>query len=192
MIEYASPCETYAKCLSEVVSSFADEEYAAGKLQWLKQLSQFDFSMSATVDVWGCEQDMVLPCLRQILSNSVCSVCDSPYYPQGKKVLHRSSLLIVNGDLERLEGQTYLKLMLHTWLNPPPEPCNAAYHQNPPPTARTRQNEVHVVPDRDTIRGDYCGGICTPESKEFGRGPPWVLPIFFGDLSQTDKLQGPE
>jgi hypothetical protein len=142
LIEYASPCETYAKCLSEVVSSFADEEYAAGKLQWLKQLSQFDFSTSATVDVWGCEQDMVLPCLRPILSNSVCSVCDSPYCPQGKKVLHRSSLLIVNGDLERLEGQTYLELMLHAWLNPPPEPCNAAYHQNPPPTARTRQKHI--------------------------------------------------
>ncbi|CAB4012753.1 Hypothetical predicted protein, partial [Paramuricea clavata] len=138
------------------------------------------------VHVSGCEQDIVLPCLRLILSNSVC---DSPDCPQGEKVLHRSSLLIVNGDLERLERQTYLELMLHAGRNPPPEPCNAAYHQNPPATARTRQNEVHVVPDGDAIQGDFYGGVRMLELKEFGRGPPWVLPIFVGDPAQTDMLQ---
>jgi hypothetical protein len=40
------------------VSLFSKGEFAIGKVHWLKQFPQFDFSVSATVDVWGSEQDM--------------------------------------------------------------------------------------------------------------------------------------
>ncbi|CAB4013241.1 Hypothetical predicted protein [Paramuricea clavata] len=157
------------------------------------QFPQFSFATSGTVDVWGCEQDMILPCLRPILSNSVRSFCDSPHCPQDEKVLQRSSMLIVNGGLERLEGQTYLELMLAAWLHPPPELCGAEFHQNPPPAAKTRQIEPWVlISETDVTESDYCGGTRPFESKEFDRGPPWVLPIFLGNLAQTKNLKDPE
>lgn len=172
---------------------FADEEFGAGKVQWLRQFSQFDFSSSGTVDVWGCEQDMVLPCLSPILSNSVRSFCDSPHCPQGEKVLQRSSLLILNGELERRDNKSYLELMLELWLHPPPEPCNAEFPKDPPPTAVTRRRETLLLAS-DTLltQAHYCGGARTSDSKEFNRGPPWVLPIFLGNLGNTEKLNGPE
>jgi hypothetical protein len=44
--------------LTMTVSLFSKGEFAIGKVHWLKQFPQFDFSVSATVDVWGSEQDM--------------------------------------------------------------------------------------------------------------------------------------
>ena len=37
-----------------------------------------------------------------------------------------------------------------------------------------------------------CGGIRSSDSRQFSNGLPWVLPIFLGDLGQTDKLSGPD
>ena len=107
----SSPNASYAKCQSEVVSFFTTEEYGSGKVQWLRQFPKFDFTSTGTVDVWGCEQDMILPCFSSILSNSVWSFCNSPHCPQGEKDVRHSSMLIVKDGLERREGQSYLEAM---------------------------------------------------------------------------------
>ncbi|CAB4022850.1 Hypothetical predicted protein [Paramuricea clavata] len=52
-----------------------------------------------------------------------------------------------------------------------------------------RENQ-RKIPESDAT--DYCGGTGRFESKEFDRGPPLVLPIFLGNLTQTKNLKGPE
>ena len=191
----SSSCENYAKCLTEVVSPFEDEEYGSGKVQWLKQFPQFNFAPSGTVDVWGCKQDMILPCLSPIFSNSVSSFCDSPDCPQGDKLIQRSSRLIVNGGLEKRDDRTYLESMLEFLLHPKREPCGAEFKQRAPLPAKKRVVEPRMLIsfcDATEIgESSYCGGTCKSEPKEFKNGLPWVLPVFLGNLAQTEHLKGP-
>ena len=59
----------YARCLNDVVQSFDDAASGARKVHWMQQFTQFNFESSSTVDVWGCEQDMFVPCLATVTTS---------------------------------------------------------------------------------------------------------------------------
>jgi hypothetical protein len=67
----------YTKCLVDVVSAFDKSYFPIGKVIWLKQFPKFNFHTSGTVDVWGCELDMIMPRLAPILSTTLQTHCDA-------------------------------------------------------------------------------------------------------------------
>jgi hypothetical protein len=71
--------ERYARCLNDVVLSFDDDAAATGvgKVHWLQQFPQFNFAVSSTVDVWGCEQDTFVPRLAPVTANTLNTTCTS-------------------------------------------------------------------------------------------------------------------
>ena len=185
--------ERYARCLNDVVQSFDDAATGAGKVHWLQQFPQFNFAVSSTVDVWGCEQDMFVPCLAPVTTTTLKTTCSSKDCPKQIQELNRSSIQILDGIVEDIENQTYLETLFYNWLCPPPKPCDVQFQHQPPPSAPTRTTHSQFV-----LSGNFwnkplcCGGIRSSESRQFPNGLPWVLPIFLGDLGQTNKLNGPE
>ena len=78
---------------------------------------------------------------------------------------------------------------------PKPEPCGAEFTQIAPPAAKKRVMEPRMLISvcNATEIGESCygGGTRKSEPKEFKNGPPWVLPIFLGNVAQTEHLKGP-
>ena len=183
----------YARCLLDVVKSFDDAAAGIGKVHWLRQFSQFKFTQSATVDVWGCEQDMFVPCLTPTTTSTLKTTCTSQHCPQAIQECNRGSIQILDGNVEKSENKLYLESLFYHWLCPPPKPCNMEFQQQPPPTAPTKVGHPQFVINHDTWTDPLCcGGIHLSETRCFVNGLPWVLPIFLGDLAQTDKLNGPD
>lgn len=183
----------YARCLVNVVQSFDDAAAGTGKVHWLQQFPNFDFSVSSTVDIWGCEQDMFVPCLTPVTTNTLTTTCTSQDCPQKIQEYNRSSIQILDGDVEKMQNKTYLESLFYHWLCPSPKPCYIEFQQQPPPTVPTKLGHPHfVLSDDSWTQHLCCGGTRLSETQHFANGLPWVLPIFLGDLAQTDKLNGPE
>ena len=181
----------YAKALVKVVKSFDDAAIGTAKVHWLQQFTKFDFSVSSTVNVWGCEQDMFVPCLESVTASTLDTTCTSNHCPKRHQQITRSSLEILGIEVENV-SQTYLEALFYSWLSPPPKPCNAEFQQSPPPSALTKFGCPQlVVPGNFWTKPLCCGGTRLSQPRQFSNGPPWVLPIFLGDLAQTDKLNGP-
>ena len=127
--------ERYARCLNDVVQSFDAAATGAGKVHWLQQFPQFNFAVSSTVDIWGCEQDMFVPCLALVTVNTLKTTCTSKDCPKQIQELNQSSVQILNGNVEDIQNQTYLETLFYNWLCPPPIPCDVQFQHQPPPTA---------------------------------------------------------
>ena len=183
----------YATCLLDVVQSFDNAAAGTGKVHWLQQFSKFNFTLSGTVNVWGCEQDMFVPCLTPVTTTSLNTTCTSQDCPKQIQECIRSSIQILDGNLEKSENKLYLESLFYHWLCPPPKPCNIEFQQQPPPTAPTKVGHPQLVLSHDTWTEPLCcAGIRLSETRHFLNGLPWVLPIFLGDLAQTNKLNGPD
>ena len=96
----------YVRCLNDVVQSFDDAATGAGKVHWLQQFPQFNFAVSSTVDIWGCEQDMFVPCLAPVTANTLKTTCTSKDCPKQIQELNRSSVQILDGNVEDIQNQT--------------------------------------------------------------------------------------
>ena len=128
-----------------MVQSFDDAAGGTGKVHWLQQFSQFDFTVSATVDVWGCEQDMFVPCLTPATTTTLKTTCTSQHCPQQIQECNRTSIQILDGNVEKNEDKLYLESLFHHWLCPPPKPCDMQFQQQPPPTAPTKVGRPQLV-----------------------------------------------
>lgn len=185
--------EKYARCLNDVVRSFDDAAAGAGKVHWLQQFPKFNFTVSSTVDVWGSEQDMFVLCLASLMTTTLKTTCSSKDCPKQIQELNRRSIQILDGNVERIHNQPYLETLFNNWLSPPPKSCDVTFQHQPPPSAPTKTAHSQFV-----LHGNLwnkplcCGGIRSSDSRQFSNGLPWVLPIFLGDLGQTDKLSGPD
>ena len=98
--------DRYARCLNNVVQSFDDAASGAGKVHWLQQFTQFNFESSSTVDVWGCEQDIFVPCLAPVTTSTLRTICSSKDCPKQIQELNRSSIQILDGNVKEIENQT--------------------------------------------------------------------------------------
>ena len=106
----------YATCLLDVVQSFDDAGGGTGKVHWLQQFSQFDFTVSATVDVWGCEQDIFVPCLTPVTTTTLKTTCTSQHCPQQIQECNQTSIQILDGNVEKSEDKLYLESLFKHWL----------------------------------------------------------------------------
>jgi hypothetical protein len=95
--------------LIQSLTAFNKREFAIGKVNWLKQFPQFDFSVSATVNVWGCEQDMFSPSLTEILHTTQESNCDSPDCPQRRKTNESDGIFLVSLNVKRKQNEKNLR-----------------------------------------------------------------------------------
>ena len=193
----------YAQCLLDVVAPFNNKDFARGKMHWLRQFPKYDFSFSSTVDVWGCEQDMVLPCLSPTLSNKFISTCDSHHCPQKEKLIKSASICLLNSAFE-LGANNPLKILLEHWLHQPPHACSVKFDAPAPETAVIREGEPYLVlEDHVWEQSQCCGGIHTSSNREFDNGLPWAIPLFVGQmlanagkcwqmLANAGKLQHPK
>lgn len=111
---------------------------------------QFDFTVSATVDVWGCEQDMFVPCLTPVTTTTLKTTCTSQHCPQQIQECNRSSIQILDGNVEKSEDKLYLESLFYHWLCPPPKPCDMQFQQQPPPTAPTKVGRPQLALADDT------------------------------------------
>lgn len=148
--------------------------------------------MSGTTDVWGCEQDMLMPCLAPILHNTQETVCNSHDCPQKKKVNESQGIFIVAEDTEKKDSVTKLEALLNQWLCPDTSKCDVLF-ENAPETAQTRMSEPRLsLSENYWYRSQLCDGSRAFQRRELKNGAPWVLPVFFGDLAMTGYLKGPE
>ena len=86
----------------------------------MRQFPNFDFSVSATVSVWGSEQDMIMimPCLAEILQSTQETICDSADCPQKKKVHDSKGIFIVSTSEEKKDAESKFQAMIKKWLGP--------------------------------------------------------------------------
>ena len=163
--------ERYARCLNDVVQSFDAAATGAGKVHWLQQFPQFNFAVSSTVDIWGCEQDMFVPCLALVTVNTLKTTCTSKDCPKQIQELNQSSIQILNGNVEDIQNQTYLETLFYNWLCPPPIPCDVQFQHQPPPTAPMKTGHSQFA-----LSGNFwneplcCGGIRSSDPREFANG----------------------
>ena len=97
---------TSTNYLLQTLQHFNNQEFATGKVHWLRQFLNFDFSVSATVNVWGSEQDMIMPCLAEILQSTQETICDSADCLQKKKVHDSKGIFIVSTSEEKKDGES--------------------------------------------------------------------------------------
>ena len=167
----------YAKRLVQIVLAFERRDFATGKVIWLKQFGNFDFSTSGTVDVWGCELDMVMPCLAPILSSTLQMSCDTIDCPQKERSIQCKSIFITAPSRTKTATRSFLQDVFNDWLSPPPQPCNAVLDNHTAPEISSEVIEQFVAPEHQS---ELCTGTLQSQTRVFSNAHPWVLPIFFG------------
>ena len=141
--------------------AFERRDFATGKVIWLKQVANFDFSTSGTVDVWGCELDMVMPCLAPILSSTMQMSCDTSDCPRKERSIRCKSIFITAASRTKTATWSFLQDVFNDWLSPPPQPCNAltiTQHQKQAASSLSPQNRVcnrAVCHPRTLVRAVY-------------------------------------
>ena len=139
---------TSTNYLLQTLQHFNNQEFATGKVHWLRQFPNFDFSVSATVNVWGSEQDMIMPCLAEILQSTQETICDTADCPQKKKVHDSKGIFIVSTCEEKKDGENKFQAVIKKWLGPEKQKCGMRFNQNPPLTAQVRMSEPSLaIPD---------------------------------------------
>ena len=192
-LKHSPESNTIANYLIQTLEHFDDEEFAIGKVHWLKQFPNFDFSLSGTVNVWGSEQDMIMPCLAPILHSTQETICNSDNCPQQRKANDSNGIFIVSTCVEKKDGESTFEAILRRWVCPEMQKCDARFDQNPPLTVRVRMSEPCLaIPENYWYQSVVCDGSHTSQPRVFTNGTPWVLPVFFGDLAITGHLKGPE
>jgi hypothetical protein len=180
----------YAKRLVQIVIALDAQDFAAGKIIWLRQFPNFDFSASRTVDVWGCELDMVMLCLAPILSSTLQMSCDANKCPRKERIVQCKSIFITALNREKTATRSFLEEIFNDWLSPPSQPCKVMFDNQLVLEANTKLIEQYVDPEHQSM---LCKGILRSQTRAFTNGHPWVLPIFFGDLARTcSELASPK
>ncbi|CAB4001503.1 Hypothetical predicted protein, partial [Paramuricea clavata] len=169
----------YAKRLVQIVIAFDAQDFATGKIIWLRQFPNFDFSASRTVDVWGCELDM------HFADELRCDKC-----PRKERIVQCKSIFITALNRERTATRSFLEEIFNDWLSPPSQPCKAMFDNQLVLEANTELIEQYVDPEHQSM---LCKGILRSQTRAFTNGHPWVLPIFFGDLARScSELASPK
>ena len=166
----------YAKCcLVDVVSAFDKSNFSTGKVIWLKQFPKFNFKTPGTVDVWGCELDMIMPCLAPILSSTLKTHCNANDCPQKERSVHRKSIFITPLDL-KLNSDQFMQQIVNEWLSPPPKECNVVTDSLTDVDGKLSELEL-ILPRDNGTDSNRCEGIVTSKTRVFLQWLPMGVTI---------------
>ena len=81
---------------------------------------------------------------------------------------------------------------MNEWISPPPKECNVVTDSLTDVDGKTSELEL-ILPRDNGTDSNHCEGIVTSKIRVFDNGYPWVLPLFFSNLTtECSVLTGPQ
>lgn len=170
--------ESWAKDLLSLERLFDQHEFTQGKIEWLRPLPRFDFTVvSGTIDVWGNEFDLFWQRCGSMLRSAAKSTCSSQQCPKKEEILSATGINLSEISTQLL-AETYIEAAIREWELPAPNQCGKEFANPPPPTA----DAILGPPCLDVTSGHMyqpllCNGVRTFSKRTFLPQLPFALPI---------------
>ncbi|XP_078384134.1 uncharacterized protein LOC144666603 [Oculina patagonica] len=184
--------DPWAKDLTTVERLFDQHEFTQAKVEWLRPLPQFDFSVTrGTIDVWGNEFDLFWQRCESMLKTAARSTCSSQQCPRKEELISTNGIHLTEISTQGL-AESYIEAAIREWQLPAPRQCGKEFAQPPPSTA-----DAILGPPRLNLSSGQmyqpfvCNGVRTFTQRKFFPEMPFALPISLHHFATNGLITEP-
>lgn len=181
-----------AKSLLNAMSFFEKGKFARGKVEWLRQFPQFDFSSSGSINVWGNEYELFWKPLAALHPSEVSSRCSSASCPKSRETSSATGFFLHETN-QLKPGETYLEAALRDWIMPQPCSCGKEFTGDIPSGVRAVRGIARLDLSTNTLVSPLlCDGVRHLSPRTFPGGKPLALYISMYHFSSNGVITEPQ